>query len=124
MHELIQYVAAHPIVLVILVSIVIGIIFSLVKKVLKVAVVLLLVFVTVSAVFYYFADKEWARKGKELLETTTKKAEEVITKEGKKLYKEGLKVLEDSSATEDTSRTAAKHPSKSTKKKRARTSGK
>ena len=100
MRNFIQYVSQHPLLLTLLVGVAVGIIFSIFKKLLKAAIVLLVIFIAASALFYHFADKEWAKKGKEILESTTKKAEEVVNSEGKKLLEKGLHSLKDSAKTE------------------------
>ncbi len=99
MRQIIQYLSHNPIILLVLLIIVVSIVISVVKKLLKAALVLILIFAVVSAVMYYFADQEWAQKGKEILESTSKKAEQVLKTEGKKLVEKGMNVLNDSSDT-------------------------
>lgn len=95
LHHVIDYVAAHPVVLLLLVIVLAAIIFSIVKKFLKFAFIAIIAFVTINALMIYFADKDWAKKGKQLIEETAKKAGEVVTKEGKKLIDRGLDAKRD-----------------------------
>lgn len=97
--HVIEYIANHPILLFALVVILVFIVFSMIKKFLKFAFILLLIFVVVNALIIYFADADWAKKGKQLIEQTTKKAEETIKKESKKLIQQTLTSEEDSTPT-------------------------
>lgn len=91
--EAVSYLAAHPLLLLLLLLFLAGLIFSLLKKVLKAALVFLLLFIAANAVVLYFADTEWGKKGKKMLDEGKKKAEQFIGTEGPKLLREGEKVI-------------------------------
>lgn len=97
--EIISYLAAHPILLLLLVLFLVGMILSLLKKVLKTALIFLLLFVAANAVMLYFADTEWARKGKKMLDEGRRKAGQFIDTTAPALLREGeraVKSLSDS----------------------------
>ena len=94
--QVIEYIAGHPILLFALAIILVFIVFSMIKKFLKIAFVLLQIFVVVNALIMYFADADWAKKGKALIEQTTKKAEQTIKKETKNLLEQTLATDTDS----------------------------
>ncbi len=99
--EITQYVADHPLVLLVLAIILLIIIITIIKKLAKIALVLILVFVVANALVIYFADKEWAQKGKEFIEQNTKRVEKLVKTEGEKLFKKSMNSIFDSSDQKD-----------------------
>jgi hypothetical protein len=77
MEALMAYLTENPLVGILLAGLVLSMVWSIVKKLLKVAVILGLIFLSSSGATYHFAQLDLAERGKQILKQTEKKIHEV-----------------------------------------------
>lgn len=114
MKTLFAYLASHPLLAAALVLILIGIVASVVKKLVKIALILLVIFAVTGGVVFNISQKELADTGRQLLEKAGDTGKDLLEDAGSAVSREVRKrahELTADTAASDTAHPARKSPS-------------